>query len=71
MSKNICHFCLEEKNDMAINGQYKTKGDKYIYYRLCNQCSKKLASINSRSDSKARQDFLTSVKNNAKKTIYK
>lgn len=67
MPDTICHYCLELKDDISINGQYRAKGGKFISYRLCTGCSKKLIGINAYSDKQARQTFLATVRKNAKK----
>lgn len=72
MSKKTCHYCLDEKDEMSINGEYLLKNGKFLCYRICIACSKKLMTIHAYSDKQARQTFLTTVLNNAKEApIYK
>ena len=67
MSQDTCHCCLESEKDIAINGQFRIKKGKYVCYRLCVGCARKLARLNPYSDKKARETFLTEVRENAKK----
>lgn len=64
---DTCHYCLGHEKDITINGQYRLDDGRFLCYRLCVSCAKKLTSINTFSDKKARQTFLTKVRENAEK----
>ncbi|STX43967.1 Uncharacterised protein [Legionella donaldsonii] len=67
MNQNTCHYCLEEKDDFSIRGQYKVTNGDFLCYRLCKSCSNKFIGINSYSDKEGRHTFLNIVKANAQK----
>jgi hypothetical protein len=63
---DICHYCLSHSESFKITGFTKTKNGNFLSYRLCQECSQKLFSINNYSDKNGRALFLNAVKVNAK-----